>query len=287
MSAHERVEVSLVVPVHHCTGHLEPTLDELARFLRHAPMRTEVLLVDDHGSDASAAALLRDFARRDGVCLLRNDRNRGKGYSVRRGMLEATGRYRVFTDADLAYPLDEVWRVVARLQHGVDVAIACRVHEQSEYILSASYLRYLYTRHLMSRVFNGLVRLTLLPGILDTQAGLKGFSARAAQDVFPQLRIWGFGFDLECLYLARRAGYRIEQLPVRFCYADEPSTVRFVRDGVTMAADLARIRWRDITGAYRTPTPRAPIRRIPTPRPARAMPPLHSRSDTGESILSA
>ena len=254
-------DVALIIPVHHCTGQLDRSLDEIDDFLRRAPRSTEVVLVDDHGRDASASWLLRRFARGPNVRLLRNDRNRGKGYSVRRGMLESSARYRVFTDADIAYPLDEVWRVVERLERGADVAVACRVHPNSKYVMSVSYLRYFYTRHLMSRAFNQLVRVALLPGVRDTQAGLKGYTGRAAEQVFSQVRIRGFGFDLESLYIARRCGFRIEQLPVRFRYADEPSTVRFLSDGLMMASDLARIRWRGWTGQYRTHHGHEPLHR--------------------------
>ena len=244
------VDLSLVVPVYHCGGRLDQSLEELARFLDAAPVPAEVVLVDDRGTDASAPALLRRFATRPDVRLIVNDRNRGKGYSVRRGMLAAVGRRRVFTDADLAYPLDEVWNLCRALDRGADVAIACRVLGESRYEMSAGYLRYLYTRHVMSRAFNRLARLTLLPGVLDTQAGLKGYTAAAVLEVFPRVTIAGFGFDLECLYVARRLGLRIEQVPVRFRYDDEPSTVRLLRDARTMAADLVRIRWRGLAGAY-------------------------------------
>jgi len=243
--------VSLVVPVHHCEGSLDRLFRELEQFLDEAHMRTEVIIVDDRGTHPEASEMLACFAAgRSEVRVIQNDRNRGKGYSVARGMLEASGSYRVFTDADLAYPLHEVWKVVARLQNGADVAIACRVHPESQYTMSAQYLRYMYTRHVMSRAFNRFVRLTLIPGVLDTQAGLKGYTAEAAREVFPRVRIAGFGFDLECLYVANRMRMRIDQVPVHFRYNDEPTTVKFARDVRTMAADVARIRWRGWTGAY-------------------------------------
>lgn len=245
------ITVSLVVPIHHCAGSLGPQLDALERFLAEASVPTELVIVDDHGTAPGMSELLDQFGKRPGVRLLRNDRNRGKGYSVARGMLAAKGTYRVFTDADLAYPLDEVWKMVSALERGADVAIACRVHPQSEYVMSATYLRYIYTRHLVSRAFNLFVRATLIPGVLDTQAGLKGFTAAAAQQVFSRVRIAGFGFDLESLFVARQLGLSIEQVPVRFRYNDEPTTVRFLRDGRRMTADLARIRWRGWTGEYR------------------------------------
>lgn len=245
-----RPDLSLVVPVYDCSGRMARTIAQLTRFLDGARMPTELVLVNDCSPRRETADLLREVAQRPDVRVLENRRNRGKGYSVTRGILSGLGRYRVFTDADLAYPLDEVWKIVGRLEEGADVAIACRVLPDSEYEMASSYLRYLYTRHLMSRAFNQLVRFTLLPGVLDTQAGLKGFTASAAEDVYSRVRIEGFGFDLECLFIARRLGLRVEQVPVRFRYDDEPSTVRFVRDAGTMAADLARIRWRGWTGSY-------------------------------------
>ena len=248
-------ELSLVVPVFDQGGTLARALCELSRFLDSAPLRTQLVLVNDCSPCPDTRALLRDFGTRPDVLVLENDRNRGKGYTVTRGMLSGSGRHRVFTDADLAYPLDEVWKIVVALERGADVAIACRVLPDSQYEMTSSYLRYLYTRHLMSRAFNKLVRFTLLPGVLDTQAGLKGYTAAAARSVFSRVQIDGFGFDLECLFVARKHGMRIAQVPVRFRYDDEPSTVRFVRDAGTMAADLARIRWRGWTGGYEQLTP--------------------------------
>ncbi len=246
------VDLSLVVPVHHCTGDLAPTVHALASFLDGSPVRTELVIVDDCGTDPAARAMLRELARRTDVRLIQNARNEGKGFSVRRGMLVAVGRQRVFTDADLAYPLSEVWKISDALEGGADIAIACRALTNSRYELASAYLPYFYTRHLLSRTFNHVVRATLLPGILDTQAGLKGFTARAARTVFPSVRIAGFGFDLECLYVARLRELSVEQVPVRYRFDDEPSTVRFARDGRRMLGDLARIRWRSLTGEYST-----------------------------------
>ena len=243
-------EISLVVPVHHCNGSLRRTLEACDRYLTALTSRCELVLVDDHGTDPRASEILDEFARRDGIVLLRNDRNRGKGFSVKRGMLAASGRYRVFTDADLAYSLDEIWNIVAALRAGADIAVACRALPHTRSTMAFSEMRYLYTRRFMSLAFNRLVRLTLLPGVLDTQAGLKGYSAEAAERVFSRVSIPGFGFDLECLFVARRLGLRVEQVPVRFRYDDQNSTVRVVRDAVTMTSDLARIRWRAWSGEY-------------------------------------
>jgi len=106
----------------------------------------------------------------------------------------------------------------------------------------------------MSRAFNRLAQLTLVAGILDTQAGLKGFTARSAETIFARATIPGFGFDVECLYLARRYGLRVTQVPVYYRYDDEPTTVRFLRDSMLMVGDLARVRWRAWCGGYAIPT---------------------------------
>jgi dolichyl-phosphate beta-glucosyltransferase len=244
------IHLSVVVPVRNGADRLPLHLDTLRAFLHAQTRPTELILVDDQ-SESAAARLLADFGREVGAAtVLRNDSNRGKGFSVARGMLAARGAYRVFTDADLAYPLDEITHLVQELERGSDVAIACRVLPESRYVMSPSFFSYLYTRHVMSRIFNRVVRLALLPGILDTQAGLKGFTARAGELIFPRLTIAGFGFDVELLYIARRHGLKIVQAAVRYRYDDEPSTVRFVADAFEMLEDLVRIRWNDWRGRY-------------------------------------
>jgi dolichyl-phosphate beta-glucosyltransferase len=242
--------VSLIIPVRNGAEFLPHTLRELQAFLACEP-GAEVVLVDD-GSAPRTAALLAGFAcDQPRVRLLVHEINQGKGAAVARGMLAARGRVRVFTDADLAYPLDQLPRMCAAIETGADVAIACRVLRESRYLMSPTFFHYLYTRHLLSRAYNAVVRWTLLPGILDSQAGLKGFSARAAEVIFPRMTIRGFGFDVEALLIARRHGLRTAQVPVHFRYDSEPTTVRLARDGGTLLSDLARIRWNDLRGRYR------------------------------------
>ena len=248
--------LSLVIPVYNAADQLPTTLDSIDRFVGSYAGRLEVVLVDDCSSEVETQLILEDFARqRDYARVLRNARNQGKGYSVTRGMLAARVRYRVFTDVDLAYPLDQVHRIVDELLSGADVAIACRVLPESRYLMSPSFFHYLYTRHLMSRAFNRVVQTFLLPGILDTQAGLKGFTADAAELCFSRTTIPGFGFDIECLYVAQQFGLTIKQTAVSFRYDDEPTTVRFARDSSRMLRDIWQVRtnaWRrqyDSSGA--------------------------------------
>ncbi|MCC7194907.1 MAG: glycosyltransferase [Gemmatimonadaceae bacterium] len=243
--------LSVVVPVYNGAARLPAALRQLAAWVDSRPYATELVFVDDHSRDDAPAVLAEFAAARPGRSVIRNERNLGKGASVSRGMLAATGAFRVFTDADLAFPPEEIGKILADLEAGADVAIACRVLPQSRYLMSPSFFHYLYTRHLMSRAFNLMVRTTLLRGILDTQAGLKGFTARAAGIVFPRITIPRFGFDVEALFIAQRHGLSVRQAAVHFRYDEEPTTVRFARSAITMASDLAHIRINDLRGRYR------------------------------------
>ncbi|MEP7065160.1 MAG: glycosyltransferase [Gemmatimonadota bacterium] len=242
--------LSLVVPVYNGADRLLSSFDELRTFLNTQSFSWELILVDD-GSNADTRAILERFAcSSPGVRLIKNEANRGKGFAVTRGMRAAVGSYRVFTDADLAYPPTEVGKILADLERGADVAIACRVLAESRYLMSPSFFSYLYTRHVMSRVFNALVRWTLIPRVLDTQAGLKGFTAHAAEIVFSRITIARFGFDVEALFIAKKHALTLAQTAVFFRYDEEPTTVRFVEDAFRMMRDLLHIRQNDLRGRY-------------------------------------
>ena len=243
--------LSLVIPVFNAADQLPATLAAVDTFTARYQDSLEVIFVDDHSSELETQRMLGDYIRsRHDARVLRNEVNRGKGFSVTRGMLAARGRHRVFTDVDLAYPLDQIDRIVAELQGGHDIAIACRVLPESRYLMSPSFFHYLYTRHLMSRAFNKVVQAFLLPGILDTQAGLKGFTAEAARLCFTRTTIPGFGFDIECLYIAQQHGLSIRQTAVHYRYDDEPTTVRFARDSHRMLKDIWQVKRNAWRGQY-------------------------------------
>ena len=249
-TSRETPRLSLVVPCYNGERQLPGKLQELACFLDAQPYATQLILIDDC-SRQPAAHTLREFAsRRSCTMLLRNEVNQGKGASVARGMLAATGTFRIFTDADLAYPPSQINRILDELHHGADVAIACRVLPESRYVMSPSFFHYLYTRHLMSRFFNRVVRTLLIRDVLDTQAGLKGFTAAAAERIFPRLTIARFGFDVEVIFIAQQSGLTVKQTDVTFRYDDEPTTVDFAQSAVTMAGDLLKIRLNHWRGRY-------------------------------------
>ena len=250
LPAPSRCQLSIVVPTWNAGEKLSSTVAHLREFAERVDSPVEIVIVDD-ASDRSTARIAKAFAEEtEFAVVLTNETNREKGHAVARGMLHATGAYRIFVDSDLAYPSSQITKLLAALEAGSDIAIGCRVLPESRYVMSPTFFHYLYTRHLMSRAFNRLAQGILLPGILDTQAGLKGFTASAAQMVFSRQTLCGFGFDLECLFIARLHGLKIEQVPVDFYYSEEPSTISFARHGAEMLMDLMRVRRNAARGTY-------------------------------------
>jgi glycosyltransferase involved in cell wall biosynthesis len=232
------VRFSLVIPAYNETGRIGETMRHVAGYLERQPFDWELLVVIDGGDSRAAAEALAAADGRANIRVLQNDVNRGKGYSVRRGFLEATGDRMAFIDADLSLPIEDLPRMLERFDAGADVAIASRhvpgaVEEGPAPAGRAA----------MSRLFNTIVRLLLLPGITDTQCGFKGFTARAAKQIFSKAESDRFGFDVEALHLARTMGFRIAEFPVR-CRYHGGSSVNRLGDALQMLKDLVAIRLR-------------------------------------------
>jgi len=239
----ERPALSVIVPVFNGEAFIADTVRALLDYLRTLGRLAELIVVDDGSTDLTAALLERITAgAATPVQVIRSERNQGKGAAIVRGMQAARGDVRVFLDADLAYPPSEIERVCRSLSAGADVAIANRVAPSSRYVVSPSFFRYLYTRHVAGRLFNWIVRLLLLPRIRDSQAGLKGFTAAAAERLFAAPLPSGFSFDLGLLHRARRLGLKIDQIGVLYRYDSEPTTFRFLLDTVIVLRDLLLIR---------------------------------------------
>jgi dolichyl-phosphate beta-glucosyltransferase len=256
--------LTLVVPVFNGASFLASSLQQAHAWLAQLDRATELLVVDDGSSDATAAvigAFAESVRGRPGptLTLLRNHVNRGKGFSVRRAFMHANGDLIAFTDADLTYPIENVGHLVDALTAGADVAIGNRMHADSRYVVAPSFFGKLFTRHASGRIFNFLVRTLAVRGVLDTQAGLKGFRRDAARQLAPRVQMSRFSFDVELLFVARRLGFRIADCPVQFIYRKEPSTVHFVRDSLAMMRDIVKVRWRDLRGTYSRPPSAAAI----------------------------
>lgn len=233
---------SLVFPTYNPGPLVEHTWHEVERFLRFGPGNWEVLFVCDGCTDGTPERLRELTAGSDAsVRVLSYTPNRGKGHAVRTGLAEARGAWRIFADVDLAYGFDDIARVADILWQGAEVAIASRTHPDSHLILPTALQGYAYRRHLQSMIFAVVVRLLLPLTVGDTQAGLKGLSARAAHLVLPLLRCDGFGFDCELLTACVHHGLAITEVPVCVRYADRASTL-VRRDAVRMVREIWSIR---------------------------------------------
>jgi dolichyl-phosphate beta-glucosyltransferase len=228
-------EISIVIPAFNEALRLPTTLDRVQRYLATAGLTAEVIVVDDGSHDDTAEVVHRYAQRWPQLKLVAAERNAGKGAAVRLGMAAARGRYRVFSDADLSVPIDDMEKVLRPLHAGAGVAIASRGLRDSQVELHQPWYR-----ETMGKIFNRLVRIFVLGGVHDTQCGFKAFTAEVADRVFPVLQTRGFGFDVELLYRAQHAGYKIVEVPTRWINSPQ-SRVHPIRHSSAMFLELLAI----------------------------------------------
>jgi dolichyl-phosphate beta-glucosyltransferase len=237
--------VSIIIPAYNEGRRLRASLPSLLRYVREQRWQAEIIVVNDGSSDDTAAAV-REFAAAAGIVrLVENPGNRGKGFSVRNGMMHATGDVLLFSDADFSSPIEEAPKLFAAIAAGADIAIGSRwlrSETQTE--------RQPLFRQISGRAFNLLLRGILGLNYKDTQCGFKAFSRRAARMIFPMQRIERWGFDPEILFLARRLQLSVKEVPVQWAH-DHGSRVRVLRDGLRMVLELLSIRWNAARGRYR------------------------------------
>jgi glycosyltransferase involved in cell wall biosynthesis len=228
-------ELSIVIPCYNEELRLPASLEKIAAYIRERRPKTEVLVVDDGSTDLTVQVAESWKDRIPGLRVLSNGTNRGKGFSVRHGSLDATGEIALFTDADLSAPIEEAEKLLAALQ-SYDVAIGSRAVDRSLIEVHESPFR-----EFAGIVFNRIVRLILWLPFVDTQCGFKAFRRERCQIIFEQQTIERFGFDPELLYLARHHGLRIKEVPVRWAHSPA-SKVSMMRDSVLMFVDVFVIR---------------------------------------------
>lgn len=233
--------LSIVIPAYNEAERLPPTLDRIRAYARGRGLDCEIVVADDGSTDATAARARE--AGGPGTLVLTGGPNRGKGHAARRGMLAARGARRLMTDADLSTPIEELDRLAARMDEGFDVVIASRAVPGAQIEVHQSFFR-----EAAGRFFNRLVRVLALPGIEDTQCGFKLFSDTAAEAAFGPARLDGFSFDVEALFIARKRGLRIAEIPVR--WRNDAATRVSAWRGAVAFADLFRIRANDLRGLY-------------------------------------
>lgn len=238
--------LSIVIPAYNEEKRLPLTLETVLRYLdRQTFSFVEILVVDDGSRDGTAVLVERVAARDPRLRLLRNPGNRGKGYSVRHGMLEGQGEYILFTDADLSSPIEEL----VKLRDAVErekaaVAIGSRALDRSLVGVHQPFFR-----EASGRFFNLAMRLVTGLPFRDTQCGFKLFQREAAREIFARQTLDGFGFDVEALYLAQLLGYRVVEVPVR--WNDVEGTKVSLLHGLKAFLDPLRVRWNHLSGRYR------------------------------------
>ncbi|HLJ22711.1 MAG TPA: dolichyl-phosphate beta-glucosyltransferase [Candidatus Acidoferrales bacterium] len=239
------LDLSIVIPAYNEERRLPQTLDSIFTYLRGRPYRAEVIVVDDGSSDGTAELVNAAREKYPGLRLLSNDGNRGKGFSVRHGMLDARGEIALFSDADLSTPIDETGKLLASIQEqGYDAAIGSRAVDRSLIQVHQSMLR-----EQAGIFFNRMVRWIMGIQFSDTQCGFKAFRRERTRIIFEQQRIERFGFDPEILFLAQRNGLRVAEVPVRWSH-DAATKVNVATDGIRMFLELLLIRWNAIRGYY-------------------------------------
>lgn len=241
--------LSIIIPIYNAGPGIKKNLGKVLGYVNGKDFPVEIILVNDGSSDNTPNDLRSIQDKR--VRVIDNERNMGKGYSVKRGMLAAEGEYLVFFDADIAYPVEQVDMLIGGLRQGYDIVTGSRVHKDSRFILHCEDLRYIFRRHLLSRAFNLFLRATLIKGIRDTQCGFKGFTQKAAQYVFSRQRSNDFSFDIEILFLAQKAGLKVKEFPVTMEYHGGPSAVSMFRDSFAMFLMVGKVWYGYLTGRYK------------------------------------
>lgn len=234
--------LSIIIPAHNEEKRLPPSLVKIDQFLKTQPYSAEVLVIENGSSDRTLE-ISREIACQMPALRVLKEHQRGKGLAVKRGMLEAIGKYRFICDADLSMPIEQVNRFLPPQLPNPDVAIGSRELRGAVRYGEPTY------RHLIGRVFNTIVRLMALPGLQDTQCGFKCFRDSVAEEVFSKQTLTGMSFDVEVLFIARQYGYAIQEVPIDW-YFDPDSRVRLMQDSLRMFTDLLTIRRNQRQGRY-------------------------------------
>ena len=244
MREENEIYLSIVIPAYNEEKRIGRTLEEIMSYLKTKGYEYEIIVIDD-GSTDSTREIIRKFEGKDSrLRVIENKIGKGKGYSVRRGMLEARGIFALFSDADLSTPIEEIEKLIYWLGKDYDIAIGSRDLPDSQVEIHQSFLR-----EGMGKIFNKIMNLIVFTGFKDTQCGFKCFKRHVVNEVFSKQRINGFAFDVEIIQIAMQHGFRIKEVPVRWLNSPY-SKVNVMRDPVIMLYDLFKIRINNFTRKY-------------------------------------
>lgn len=229
--------ISIVIPAFNEEKRILPTIRKIDDYLRENAEESEIIIVNDGSIDNTSEIIGNLSEGNENIKLLNCSSNKGKGFSVKTGVLNSACDLVLFSDADLSTPIEEVEKFLPWIEAGYDIVIGSRALTESEIIEKQSWYR-----QSMGKIFNLLVRTIVLGGIYDTQCGFKLFRSGPAKEIFEPLKTEGFAFDVEALLRAQRMGYQIKEVPVRWINSPQ-SKVRMLRDSFRMFIDLLRIRF--------------------------------------------
>ncbi|MGZ9221755.1 MAG: dolichyl-phosphate beta-glucosyltransferase [Anaerolineales bacterium] len=232
---------SIVIPAHNEQNRLPSTLEKIFHFLQQQSFSSEVIIVENGSTDNTLAIVQRFAKQHENLHVLQSEK--GKGAAVQRGMLAAKGDYRFMCDADLSMPVEEMSKFLPPKLQEFDIAIASREAKGAVRYNEPSY------RHWGGRGINFIIQTLILPGLNDTQCGFKCFRAGVAEDIFNRQTLHGWSFDIELLYIARRHGYRVVEIPIHW-YHFSDSKVNALRDAVRMISDIFLIHANARRGLY-------------------------------------
>ena len=238
----QRPYLSIIIPAYNEQSRIADSLYKVKDYLAAQSYQSEIIVVDDGSRDLTTEVVKfidiygKETKEQDEGQLMENIKNVGKGFSIARGMIKASGDIVLFSDADLSTPIEEVEKLLPWFAQGYDVVIGSRKLAESEVEKKPWY------RDAMSLLFNLAVQAISVPGIKDTQCGFKAYRREAAHNIALLQRIYGFGFDVEHLYIARKQGFKIKEVAVKWEHMDG-SKVDPIKDSIRMFTDLLKIRW--------------------------------------------
>lgn len=236
--------LSLIVPAYNEEKRILPSLKRIYEYLSSQKYSYEIIVVDD-GSTDNTVEMVKNFITPDmPIVVLTNGTNKGKGYTVRHGMLAAKGKYIFFTDADLSTPIEELTKTLPYLLNDYGVVIGSRSLPESDILEHQPWYR-----EKMGKIFNFFVKVILIPGIIDTQCGFKGFKREAVETICDKCKIDGFSFDVEILYLAQKHNFKINEIPIQWKNSTL-SKVSPIKHSIQMFIDLIGIKIKDLRGVY-------------------------------------
>jgi dolichyl-phosphate beta-glucosyltransferase len=239
---------SIIVPAFNEAERIGASLERMLAYIAESRWSAEIIVVNDGSSDNTASVVQQYASRNPIIRILDNPGNRGKGYSVRNGMTNASGQVLLFTDADLSSPIEEATKLFTVIESGAaDVAIGSRYLQRELQTRKQPVYR-----RMLGRAFNVALRGILGLTYVDTQCGFKAFSRKAATAIFPNMKIERWGFDPEILFLAKRYGLRVAEVPVSWAH-DHRSKINPIRDGTRMFGELMRVRLNSLGGKYVAP----------------------------------